>query len=461
MKKLLCLSLILIFALSGCRKVSNEGVSSAVETVVSTQQVSSSAVSEAVSEPSTVSEADSNSVSSAEKTPSSSAVASASVASSSSASSSAVSSEAVPAAAKPSADKDIKAGVWLSYLEINTLIKSKNGFKYEFDKVAEKLYEFQIDELYFHVRSHCDSVVKSQYFPQTDTSKTVNYDILDYVISACHKKGIKVYAWINPYRVTASHSDLGKLPEGSPALKWLNDGNRQNDRNVVVMDGIYLNPAESEVRKLVVDGVRELLSNYCLDGIHFDDYFYPTTDPDFDKISYETYKNKTKNPLSLADWRRGNVNTLISETHTAVKSAKADMIFSISPAADIEKNYNSAYADVKYWADNGLVDEVIPQIYFGFNHTDSDFNFPKLLTEWLKFCENSKASLKIGLASYKIGTKSPTDGDEWQKSNDILPRQVALCRQNSKIAGVVFFSYTSLFSEDKANTAARNNLNLK
>ena len=390
MKRLLVLSLILLFILSGCRKAYSDNMSSAEETSISGREISS--------------------------------------------------------------------GVWLSYLEINTLIKSEKGFKYKFDKVAEKLYEFGINELYFHVRSHCDSVVKSQYFPQTDTSKTVNYDILDYVISVCHQKGIKVYGWINPYRVTATHSDISKLPDDSPAVKWLTDGDSQNDRNVVVMDGIYLNPAESEVRKLVVDGVRELLKTYDLDGIHFDDYFYPVTDPDFDKISYESYKAATENPLSLADWRRENVNTLIAETHTAIKSSGKNVIFSVSPAASIEKNYNSAYADVKYWIDNGLVDEVIPQIYFGFNHTDSDFNFPKLLKEWLKFCKNSKASLKIGLAPYKIGTESDTDGDEWQKNSDILARQVALCRQNSKINGVVFYSYTSLFSESEQNTAERNNM---
>ena len=390
MKRLLVLSLILIFILSGCRKTYDDNMSSAVETGFLVRKISS--------------------------------------------------------------------GVWLSYLEVNTLLKSENGFKYEFDKVAEELYGFGINELYFHVRSHCDSVVKSQHFPQTETSQKADYDILDYVISACHKKGIKVYAWINPYRVTATHSDISKLPEGSPAAKWLNDGDSQNDRNVVVQNGIYLNPAESEVRKLVVDGVRELVRGYSLDGIHFDDYFYPTTDPSFDKISYETYKEATENPLSLADWRRENVNTLIAETHTAVKSSGKNVIFSVSPAAAIEKNYNSAYADVKYWIDNGLVDEVIPQIYFGFNHTDGDFNFPKLLNNWTKFCKNSKATLKIGLASYKIGTESDTDGDEWQKNSDILARQVALCRQNSKIKGVVFYSYTSLFSDSQQNTTERNNI---
>lgn len=445
MKRLLCFSLILLFALSGCRKNSSENMSSAVETVVPAQQVSSSSKAESTVS-NAVSSSVNSSVSNAKKSPSSSVV------------SSAVSSEAVPAVTKPSNDIGIGSGVWLSYLEINTLLKSKNGFKNEFDKVADKLHEFGITELYFHVRSHCDSVVKSQYFPRTDTAKKANYDILNYVISVCHQKGIKVYAWINPYRVTASHSDISKLPENSPALKWLKDGDSQNDRNVVVMNGIYLNPAEAEVRKLVVDGVRELVRGYDLDGIHFDDYFYPTTDPDFDKISYETYKSKTKNPLSLDNWRRENVNTLIAETHTAVKSSGKNMIFGISPAATIEKNYNTVYADVKYWIENGLVDEVIPQIYFGFNHTDSDFNFPKLLKNWIKFCENSKATLKIGLAPYKIGTESDTDGDEWKKSSDILARQVALCRQNPKISGVVFYSYTSLFSEKKQNTTERNNM---
>ncbi len=355
----------------------------------------------------------------------------------------------------------INSGVWLSYLEINTLLKSQQGFKKEFNSVAEKLYAYGIKELYFHLRSHCDSMVNSDLFPKNDNAKSVDYDILDYVISVCHQKGIKVHGWINPYRVTASHSDIEKLPTDSPAVKWLRDSDTHNDRNVIIMNGIYLNPAEAEVRKLVVDGIRELMARYDLDGIHFDDYFYPTDDPSFDSISYEEYKSGTKNPLSQENWRRENVNILITAAGAAIRSSGKNMIFSISPAANIEKNYNSSFADVKYWAQAGLVDEIIPQLYFGFNHTSAYFKFPNLLNEWLRLSENSKASLKIGLAPYKIGTVSQPDGDEWQTNSDILARQIALCRQNPEINGVVFYSYTSLFSGEEQNTAERNNMLIK
>lgn len=437
MKRIIALLLILIFALCGCRS-ETEDISSAEQPVEVFNTVSGETeTSTVISEVSSVSQVSSD-------LPSSSSVSSVVVENNSS--------EVVSSEVKPvPVDLKINSGVWLSCFEIDTLLKSKKGFKYEFDRVVENLVSFGIKDLYFHVRSHCDSVVNSKLFPKRETAKKVNYDILDYAIDRCHKEGIKIHGWINPYRVTATHSDINKLPQNSPAYKWLKNGSK----NVVIMDGIYLNPAEPQVRQLVVDGIKELTANYPLDGIHFDDYFYPTTSPEFDKLSYEEYKKSTTKPLSLEDWRRQNVDVLISDSKKAVGS---NMIFSVSPSADIDKNYNNRYADVKKWIENGYVDEIIPQIYFGFNHPKPEFNFDKLLNDWFSFCENSKVRLKIGLAAYKVGAGSSSDGDEWKTNTDILARQVSLCRANQKIGGVVFFSYETLFSDNTPNKLERENL---
>lgn len=353
---------------------------------------------------------------------------------------------------------EFSKGVWISYNEINSMLKSENGFKAEFDTAVGNLKNLGITDLYFHIRSHCDSVVKSEYFPQTESSLNADFDILQYVTDICHKENIKVHGWINPYRVTASHSDITLLPQDSPVAGWLGDEKPDNDINVIINNGIYLNPACAEVRQLIVNGIKELIANYQLDGIHFDDYFYPTTDPDFDRASYDTYKSGATFPLSQDDWRRANVDALITDSKTAISLSGKDIVFSVSPFGGIEKDYNSYYADVENWCKNSMVDEIIPQLYFGFNHTDPDFKFENLLACWTKLCKNSKVKLKIGLAPYKIGTSSPTDGDEWLENTDIISRQTEICFDEPTVFGVCYFSYDSLFSEVEQNRTERNNL---
>ncbi len=357
--------------------------------------------------------------------------------------------------AEKSADLEFSKGVWLSYTEIDTLLKSPQGFKQGFDAVLENLKGLCITDLYFHVTSHCDSVIDSEYLPQKESTKALDYDILEYATAACHKENIKLHAWLNPYRVSAVAKKTEALPKGSPARKWLQE---EDGLNAIEYNGIYLNPASENARRLVTNAIGELMENYDIDGIHFDDYFYPTTDPEFDSKSYNSYKKSTKIPLSLENWRRANVDMLICDCKTLIKSLNPQVIFSVSPAASADKNYNTLYADVKGWCEQGYIDVVIPQLYFGFEHTLQEFCFESLLNEWKNICQNTEVALLIGTAPYKIGTASNTDGTEWQESGDILARQVRLCRADPLIGGVVFFSYTGLFSQDGLNTIERENL---
>ncbi len=351
------------------------------------------------------------------------------------------------------------SGVWLSFSEINGMLESEAGFKAEFEKVLENCKALKIGEIYVHIRAYCDSLFKSDYFPLVKAAEGIDYDVFEYIINACHTAGIRVHAWINPYRVLTASSDKEALDHNSPAYKWLSDDSAENDKNVVIYNGIYLNPAEYEVRELVINGIREVLNKYKVDGIHFDDYFYPTADPEFDAVSYEKYKSETENPLSLADWRRANVNALISGCYTAVKFHGKDILFSVSPAASIEKNYNELYADAKAWVESGCIDCIIPQLYFGFDYPDKQYCFDNLLSEWLKLVsENRQVKLKIGLAPYKIGTDTEADREEWNTSEDIIARQAEQCYKNSGVEGYVLFSYTSLVSDDELNEKQRENL---
>lgn len=350
-------------------------------------------------------------------------------------------------------------GIWFSFSEINSMLLSENGFEAELRQAVENCRSLKAENVYIHVRSYCDSLFPSDYFPLIAEAENYGYDVFDAFLKAFREAGIKVHAWINPYRVLTSSSDIEKLSNGSPAYKWLKDNDSENDRNVCFWQGIYLNPAETEVRKLVIDGIRELMRKYEVDGIHFDDYFYPTADPDFDRESYEAYCKDNKHPLSLEDWRRANVNALISGCYTAIKAINGDTVFSISPAASIENNYTALFADVEEWVQSGYVDTVIPQLYFGFDYPTAEYRFEKLLLDWKRLVScNPQVELLIGLASYKIGTDTAPDNAEWEQSTDIIPRQAKVCFEDGVAAGYVLFSYSSVFSDRVLNQKQRQGL---
>lgn len=344
---------------------------------------------------------------------------------------------------------DYTVGVWMTYSEINSMLKNGN-FKKDFKEAVENFKKAKITDLYFHIRPFCDSYYKSEFFPCNTLAKDLDYDLFEYVINACHKEKIRVHAWINPYRVKKNTRDINSLDKKSPAYIWLTDSDTENDRNVIICDeGIFLNPASAESRMLVINGIREILNNYAVDGIHFDDYFYPSTEEKTDQNDYSEYCGKTSDPLALSDWRRTNVNALISGVYTAVKFVNKNITFSISPAASIEKNYNDLYADIMQWIKCGCVDDIIPQLYFGFNYPDENFRFEHLLEVWKDAVKGSNVRLIAGLANYKVGTDSPADKEEWGNGTDIIARQAAICKNDSSLSGHIYFSYSYLFSDNE------------
>ena len=349
-------------------------------------------------------------------------------------------------------------GIWLSYYEVGDMLKSSKGLQNELDDVIKNCKEIGVEEVYIHVRSHCDSVFLSDYFPLNDNAKIYDYDVFEYMISKFHDNYIKVHAWINPYRVSTESEDINLLNKESPAYKWLTDDLPDNDTNVCLSNGIYLNPASEEVQLLIINGVKEIAEKYDVDGVVFDDYFYPTTDRNFDAMSYESYKSITQKPLTLEDWRRTNVNLLISGCYNAIRNKNKNIAFSVSPSHSIDRNYNEFYADVKYWVENGVVDKIIPQIYFGFEYPEKEYRFDKLLESWKKLVDDCKVELLISLPAYKIGTDSKADTEEWNKETDILSRQAEICFKDEKIDGFIFFSYSSVFSQGDLNTKQRNNI---
>lgn len=335
---------------------------------------------------------------------------------------------------------------WLYYNEIEDMVKAssdESDFISNIEKAVDKLAEFSVNTLILHVRAFDDSFYQSELFPVSkycaDSDGTLKFDVLKCFITVCHKKNIKIWGWINPYRIKKI-DDTSLIKKGFFQYDALNSENKQ--MLIRCKKGVYYNPADDSVKKHIIDGIREILENYDIDGIHFDDYFYPKTDKEIDSEYYEKYK-KSGGTLSLADFRRENVNSLISSVCTLTR--KYNKVFSISPISNIEQNINSYYADVKLWASSdSYVDYIIPQIYFGFQNPIQPF--VKTLEKWVELTGDSE-KLLIGLALYKSGVTenyAKEGKDEW-KNRDVVSKEIDHILKNYKNVGFVYYSASFLY----------------
>lgn len=357
-------------------------------------------------------------------------------------------------------------GLWVTYFEIGNLFDAPEGFRAAWDALLEKSAAMGINALFVHVRSHCDAYYPSEIFPWSKYCTGIvgtqgvdpGFDPLDYAVTAAHKKGIAFHAWINPYRVLFDSQELTRLSDDNPAKIWLTDDDPDNDTYVrPAGEGLYLNPAVQEVQGLVADGVREIVSRYPVDGVHFDDYFYPTEDEGFDEREYAAYRAAVwDDPLPLDDWRRANVTAMIARSCEAVHNTRPGCVFGIGPMAGIEGNFSKVFADVAGWVEAGVVDYLMPQLYFGFDFGIDAYRFDTLLTRWRDLTRESDVALYAGLAAYRIGTDE-AGHEEWTERHDILARQADRGRA-AGCAGYCIYSYSALFADDDAHAAERENL---
>lgn len=353
----------------------------------------------------------------------------------------------------PAAIGEVKA-MWISYLEYQSMLagKSENEFKSSIKTMFANLASDGFNTVYVHARSHSDAYYASDIFPWSvyctwTEGKNPGFDPLKIMVKEAHAAGLKIEAWINPYRVSGK-TDTSKISKGNPAYKWLN-----TDKVVVVeKTGIFYNPADEDVIDLVVRGVEEIVRNYGVDGIHFDDYFYPTTDESFDSSYYKNYKS-AGGRLSLAAWRRQNVNELISRVYAAIKDINPDCIFGVSPTGNTNSNYSTLYCDIYTWVTSvGYVDYICPQLYYGFNH--KSLPYLTALDEFDGMITQSGIKLIVGLAAYKIGAEDTYAGStgklEWTQNSDILSREVTAARNAKNYGGFAVYRYDSLYNPAKS-----------
>lgn len=356
----------------------------------------------------------------------------------------------------PESDEEMR-GVWVSYMELsmeNESSKTQKAFEDKFTEIAQKCRDSGFNTLIAQVRPFCDALYKSSYFPWSHIltgtqGENPQYDALQIMCDICKENNLKIHAWINPYRVSSNETPK-KLSDNNPYIKNSKIGIKTDN-------GIFLDPSNETAQQLICDGVKEIAENYDVDGIQFDDYFYPTEDESFDKKQYEAYIEKygKENSMSLDNWRTQNVNTLICKVYRTIKSVDSSVEFGISPQGNIGNN-DGLYADVKSWCTcKGFADYICPQIYFSLENPA--LTFEDCLDSWtsLDFDENVK--LYVGLGGYKAGN-GEYDEETWLLSDSILADEYDILRNNKSVRGFMLYSYSCL-EDDTAKKEINNLIN--
>ena len=320
----------------------------------------------------------------------------------------------------------------------------------EFIKLIDQHKQAGINAIMVQIRTNGDAFYPSELAPWSEfltgrqgKAPEPFYDPVLFMISECRKRGIEFHAWFNPYRAVAN-VNTSTLDIKHVAIKhpeWLLPYG-----NLRVLD-----PGNPEVRKHVTQVVLEVTNKYDVDGVHFDDYFYPYPTTGLTLNDSATYAKDKRGIINRNDWRRDNVNLLVKMISDSIKSVKPWVKFGISPfgiwqnkttaqplgsATGGLESYNDIYCDTRTWLQKGWIDYVAPQLYWNIGLTVADYS--KLVPWW---AENSfDRHLYIGQAAYRINA---ADNVTWQNTAH-MPSQIRLNRANRKVQGSIYYNTNTL-----------------
>ena len=316
----------------------------------------------------------------------------------------------------------------------------------EMREMLDKLAENNVNAIVLQIRPTADAFYPSQLEPWShwltnsqNTKPTPYYDPLQFVIEEAHKRCIDVHVWLNPYRVTNS-DNINLLSKNHLYYK---------NKNLFLKYGgkYYFDPGMDETREFLNLVVEDIVERYDVDAIHFDDYFYPYKVEGEEFPDEATFKSYPRGFTNKDDWRRNNVNLVISELQNTIKSIKPWVEFGISPfgvwrnnnvdprgsatKAGVQ-NYDDLYADILKWLQEGSIDYVVPQLYWEIGKKVADY---EILLKW--WSENSYGkNLYIGL--YASALENPKI-QAWKTPNELC-RQLKMNLKNPKVDGAVYFS---------------------
>ena len=345
-------------------------------------------------------------------------------------------------------DQSLLRGAWISTI-YNLDWPSTASYgkvekqKVEYSQLLDRLQAIGLNAVFVQVRPSGDALYPSTLVPWSKTltgtqGKDPGYDPLQYMIDEAHERGMVFHAWFNPFRANTD-TVTTKLASNHVAIEhpdWIVNTGSQ----------LIINPGIPAAREHVIDAIMEVVTNYNIDGVHLDDYFYPTGVTFKDDSTYKTYNSKKI--LTKDNWRRDNVNQFIQQLDIEIHGAKPEVSFGVSPfgvwrnkASDITgsdskagiTSYDNYYADVRTWIKNGWVDYVAPQIYWSLSN--SNVKYDTLVDWWSDEVKGTDVDLYIGHAPYKLG--SPEIG--WQSAQEIID-QLKYNAIQPTVGGSIFFS---------------------
>jgi uncharacterized lipoprotein YddW (UPF0748 family) len=319
-----------------------------------------------------------------------------------------------------------------------------------------------MNALIVQVRPNADALYESAYEPWSRwlTGKEGKapdpfYDPLEFMIKECRSQQMELHAWVNPFRAVfggdTTALDSSHVFFGHP--EWIRFYGKHG----------YLDPGVPQARDFSLAVIMDVVNRYDIDGLHFDDYFYPYKVDTLafpDSVSFAAHGGEFEN---IDDWRRQNINTFIQAIHDSIEAVKPAVKFGVSPfgvwrnqsvdplGSDSQAGqttYDDLYADVRLWLQNGWIDYVVPQIYFSIGYPPADYE--KLLDWWGRNTYGKQ--LYIGQAAYKVDNNH----DERWKDASQIPRQIRMNRRNFQVDGSIYFSAKSFLQNPlKLNDSLR------
>ncbi|WP_409335214.1 glycoside hydrolase family 10 protein [Cedecea neteri] len=321
----------------------------------------------------------------------------------------------------------------------------------------DKLKSLGINTVFFQVKPDATALWPSKILPWSDMltgkiGEDPGYDPLQFMLDEAHKRGMKVHAWFNPYRVSTNITPgtvaaLNRTLSLQPASVFV----LHRDWIRTSGDRFVLDPGIPEVRDWITSIVAEVVSHYAIDGVQFDDYFY-TESPGSTLNDSQTFRTYGQGYASKADWRRHNTEQLIEQVSRTIKQLKPGVEFGVSPAG-VWRNishdpagsetrgaaaYDESYADTRLWVQKGLLDYIAPQIYWPFSRSAARYDV--LAKWWANVVKPTNTRLYIGIALYKVGEPSKNEPD-WTVSGGVpeLKKQIDLNEALPQINGTILF----------------------
>ena len=343
------------------------------------------------------------------------------------------------------------ATVWA--LDWPSSTSSTTAQKNEMVKYLDVLQKNNFNAVYFQVRTMSDAFYKSSYEPWSSyltgtRGKDPGWDPLAFVVEECHKRGMECHAWVNPYRFSTGSNWSTAQDQALKSAGMLLAYTKSDGKTTTI-----LNPGLESVRKRIVDVCKEIISNYDVDGLVFDDYFYPEGIPVTSSAGDYDLWQKSGASMTFGDWRRNNVNQMVADVYKMVQQQKPYVRFGISPAGaactsaavaakhGIDRcpvasdwQYDGIFSDPVAWLEAGTIDYISPQLYWKTNHKTNPFG---PMTKWWSYVAKHFGRHHYASHSISFLNSSNTTSD-WEE----IGKQVQFSRDytENEAPGAVFYS---------------------